>query len=151
MAVKGNTTGLRRSIRDLVVDLNSIEESLHPAVEKVIEGTAVQVLSNAQRSTPVLTGFMRSRWRNDKRGDMHWSVSNDTWYLPKVNQASRHLGFADKIAEEAADILTDNLKRLHFSTSFRKGGVNLEYTEEQMGILMEAQEPIKRAEFVGVR
>lgn len=117
----------------------------------MIGDTSFQLLDHAQKHTPVLTGFMRSRWRNDKRGDMHWSVSNDTWYLPKVNQASRHLGFADDIAEEAADILTGNLRRLHFSTSFRKGGVNLEYTEEQMRILMEAQEPIKRAEFVGVR
>lgn len=137
---------LRRTIRDLVVDLNSVSESLHPAVEKVLEDTAKQVLDVAQRGTPVKTGFMRSRWRNDRAAAAHWSVSNDTYYLPIQNQRPPNAGFADAIASEAADLLAANLGRLEFATSFRKGGMILDYPKSLMDELRVTQEAIKRAE-----
>ena len=137
------TLGLKRTIRDLVVDLNSISESLQPAVGKVLKATAEQTLTRARRTTPVKTGFMRSRWRNDKRDELHWSVSNDTWYLPVVNQKSRHAGFANAVGDQAAVYLEKNLHRLDFDASFDTGTVELDYDAGLMGQLRSVQEPIR--------
>ena len=140
----------QRTIHDLSVDLTSIDSSLLPAVGDAIDLAASLVLDDAQAHTPVDTGFMRSRWRKDKKAELKYSVNNDTWYLPVVNTTS-HAGFADRIAERAPIHIKEAFSRLEFE----KPGVTsktakLALSGEEIRGLIDIQRPL-RQQFVAGR
>lgn len=135
-----------RTIHDLSVDLTSIERSLHPAMGEALDLAASLVLDDAQSSTPVDTGFMRSRWRKDKKSQLKYSVSNDTWYLPIVNTSLRHAGFAEHIAERAHSNIKLAFEQLEFSQPSVTGKrAELGLSADVMRALMEVQIPMREA------
>ena len=141
----------QRTIHDLSVDLTSIDSSLLPAVGDAIDLAASLVLDDAQAHTPVDTGFMRSRWRNEKKSRLKRSVSNDTWYLPIVNTASGHAGFADRIAGRAPIYIKEAFSRLEFQPPGVTGKTaKLALSGEEIRGLIDIQRPL-RQQFVADR
>ena len=99
----------------LARDLEGLAASSRPAVNAALRGAGARLVKEAVPRTPILTGFMRSRWRSRPLSDGA-RVENDAFYLPWVNRVI-HPGFADDIAGLAPRLMREELARVRITSS----------------------------------
>ena len=149
MAIPIPVGGYKRNVGDVAQDLKGIEGSLPGAVMKAMLGTAQRLVEEvALPLTPVDTGFMRSRWSISapNLATNTVTVSNDTYYLPFVNQWF-HPGFAEEIADHTPGILAAEIRNLGFKFNIVKRTTQIDYNKPEWWAKKAWQDPLKFAQY----
>ena len=96
--------------------MRNIIKSLPAARLNAIYGTLQRLrVEVAIPESPVLTGYLRSRWKVVRKGLNEAALRNDTRYLPDANRTSRRPGFFQKIVASVPRLARQEVDKIKFT------------------------------------
>ena len=105
----------KRSYLDIGSDIRNIAKSLPTARLNAIYGSLQRLrVEVAIPESPVLTGYLRSRWKVVPKGPNVVALRNDTRYLPDANRTSRRPGFLQKIFRAYPSLARQEARNIRF-------------------------------------
>lgn len=105
--------GRKGTIRDLIADVANVGRTLPTAVLNSAYGSLQRLkVEHAWQFTPVLTGFLRSRWQVKKTGLSSGALTNDAYYVYVANQTSTRPGYLQRINRRLPPLLLTEFQKI---------------------------------------